>query len=154
MSPELARGSRPTPGSIPIPPQTAANRSTQWSAVDPQLSATWLSTDSTKAKQPCFSYCSPDHLAPHSSFKSSVAAHAAPYATSQPHFPWLSPTLLPHLPQPNPLSLHPPMTTTISVVYATRELYVFGVQSVHTCTYAQPVREAIQIVFDRNWHLN
>ena len=47
----------------------AADRFMQWSAADPELTAIWLSTDATKAKQPCFSCGSPDHLAPHCPLK-------------------------------------------------------------------------------------
>ena len=46
----------------------------QWSAADLELTATWLSADATKAKQPHFSCGSPDHLAPHCPLKASVAA--------------------------------------------------------------------------------
>ena len=44
-----------------------------WSAADPELTATWLSANATKAKQPCFSCGSPDHLAPHCLLKAQVA---------------------------------------------------------------------------------
>ena len=52
----------------------AADKFMRWSAADPELTATWLSADATKAKQPCFSCGSPDHLAPHCPLKVQVAA--------------------------------------------------------------------------------
>ena len=52
----------------------AADKFMRWSAADPELTATWLSADATKAKQPCFSCGSPDHLAPHCPLKAQVAA--------------------------------------------------------------------------------
>ena len=125
----------------------AANRSMQWLVADPELTATWLSADATKAKQPCFSCGSPDHLAPHFPLKASVAGPGlhCPICNHLGHTARDCPLLhrsLPHIPRANPLSVHPLMTTTISVVYTTKEPFVFRVQSVHTCTHAQPVREA------------
>ena len=52
----------------------AANHSMRRSVTDPELTAIWLSADATKAKQPCFSCGSSDHLAPHCPLKASVPA--------------------------------------------------------------------------------
>ena len=51
----------------------AANQSMRWSVADPELTATWLSADATKAKLPCFSCSNPDHLAPNCPLKASVS---------------------------------------------------------------------------------
>ena len=77
LSPKLARGTFQPYAWLQYNSQfslkLAADRFMQWSAADPKLTATWLSADATKAKQPCFSCGSPDHLAPHCPPKASVA---------------------------------------------------------------------------------
>ena len=107
----------------------------------------WLSADATKAKQPCFSCGSPDHLAPYCPLKASVTAPGlcCPTCNHLGHTACDCPLLLreptTHT-TTTPSSVNLPMRMTISVVCTTKELSVLVAQSVHTCTYVQSVGEA------------
>ena len=131
-------GFNTTPNSASI--KLAANRFMRWAVADPELTAMWLSADATKAKQPCFSCGSPDHLAPYCPLKVSVIAPGLRCPTCN-H--------LGHTACDCPLLLREPATRTTSHplisqstneddnicrVYNKRAFY-FEAQSGHTCTY-------------------